>query len=225
MYEELRCTVSSAAEHHVYTVAVGGSNPSLSAIFCTLSIMYKFLIKEAKTAPLYHYTPFANFVNILKTDTLKGYTHPNQVINNDHNRYVYVTRDYGRQLSSDRSRESIGFRLDQEKLSNNYKIIPSQTSISSNPKIKYSKTSIVGDKVYVEKPYGYRWEAEEKIIGDIKNIKDYITGVVISDSHDINANLSMDEFSHVTVVDFVKRVMKDSGLNVPIIYKRKELKL
>lgn len=28
MYERLRCTVSSAAEHHVYTVAVGGSNPS-----------------------------------------------------------------------------------------------------------------------------------------------------------------------------------------------------
>lgn len=28
MYERLRCTVSSVAEHHVYTVAVGGSNPS-----------------------------------------------------------------------------------------------------------------------------------------------------------------------------------------------------
>lgn len=29
----MRCTVSSVAEHHVYTVAVGGSNPSPCTIF------------------------------------------------------------------------------------------------------------------------------------------------------------------------------------------------
>ena len=212
-------------ERLVWDQKVASSNPATPTNFCTTYIMFKILLKEAKTAPLYHYTPFKNFANILKTNVLKGYMHPNQIINDDNNSYVYVTRDYSRQLASDRSRESIGLRLDQEKLINNYKIIPSQTSTSSNPKVKYSRTSIVGDKVYVEKPYGYRWEAEEKIIGDIKNIKDYITGIVISDDHDINANLSMDEFSYVTVVDFVKRVMNDSGLNVPIIYKRKEIKL
>jgi hypothetical protein len=185
--------------------------------------MYKFIIKEAKTAPLYHYTPFKNFVNILQTNILKGYTHPNQIINNDPNRYVYITRDYNRQFASDRSLSSIGLRLDQQKLINNYKIIPSQTSISSNQKVKHSRTNIIGDKIYVEKPYKYRWEAEEKIVGDIENIKNYITGIVIGDNYDINANLSYDELSHVTIVDFVRKQLENAGLSVPIIYKRKVL--
>jgi len=183
--------------------------------------MYKILIKEARSAPLYHYTSFKNFADILKTNVLKAFYHPNQIMNDDKNNYVYVTRDYGRQLSSERSRESIGLRLNQEAIANRYKILPAQTSTTSNPKIKYTRTTIIGGKLYEPPAYTNRWEAEEKIVGDIKNIKNYITGIIISDEHDINANLSQDEFSHVTIVDFIKRQLINNGLNVPIIYKRK----
>lgn len=87
----------------------------------SLEHLNEVVMLEGRDAPLYHGTQISNFIDILKTDTLK----PGRIYNRDNK----AGREHG-SISLSRNKNvaieygDVVFTLDQSKLSDNYKIIP-----------------------------------------------------------------------------------------------------
>ena len=87
----------------------------------SLESLNEMVMLEGRDAPLYHGTQISNFIDILKTDTLK----PGRIYNRD----IKAGREHGSiSLSRNKSAATeygdVVFTLDQSKLSDNYKITP-----------------------------------------------------------------------------------------------------
>lgn len=116
-------------------------------------------LNENNYAPLYHCTASPYFVDIIKGNTLKGYTE--QKINNKVYRGVSLTRD--KHFSKKYCNGNIVFVLNQNLLRNNHKLIPY-------------------DYFYNSEGIPDRKEAEDFLVGDINNLRKYVTEILIGEN-------------------------------------------
>lgn len=136
---------------------------------------FKEFITEGRDAPLYHGTTLDTAMQILKHDMIQGRT-------NHENRILGINKPGstgGVSLSrSFKISEWFGeviFELDQRKLTHNYRINPVQFFSSQGPMLSARTKKLGGNKVLS----GRHTEAEEFVIGSIKNVSKYITKIHI----------------------------------------------
>lgn len=116
------------------------------------------LILEGRDAPLYHTTSFKNLMSILDSNTLKvGRTFANgRKPAVCFSRSIEFASSYG---------GNVIIEFDQQKLASKYKIVP------------------VADTINLYKPKVGRYvgssKAEEDIMSDITNVKNYITRIFV----------------------------------------------
>lgn len=129
----------------------------------------KLILKEAKVGGsyLYHYTTIKNFKEILDSNVLKSHLRIGHTTADKP--FVSLTRDLRRSFSPTHSNLTIGLRLDADLLKTKY-----GKKIRPTVDVKPEKISNVTYKV------SDRYESEERIYGDINNIKNYINGIVFS---------------------------------------------
>jgi hypothetical protein len=161
-------------------------------------------ITESKSAPIYHFTLYKHFVEILRTNTLKA-RRPGISFTRD------ITRTF---IPANIVARPIGFRVDQEKLVHEFgrKLAPAVNTPSKSldqirkdyPGIDkhisdYKKTGNssmrINDQNVKDLANGTtgmssRFESEERLMVDeIPNFLSYVTGIVIcADSKDYGAN-------------------------------------
>lgn len=132
-------------------------------------INFKAYLTEARMAPLYHATTSGSAISILDENTLYGVVQYNG--QTEGKKVVFATRSnqYARYFARDR--RGVIFVLDQQKLSNRYKIKPIknwQAERTTNHLPMYQRRSLGGN------------EFEEIIITDkIANISNYISKIMI----------------------------------------------
>ena len=174
----------------------------------------KFVLRESKSSPLYHYTRLQSFQKIIDSNELRAfYNIRTQKIGTEKTPFVSLTRDINRSfIPSGESllAPSIGFRLDGEKLAMTY-----------GRKIKPTVNPGMG-----------RYEAEERIEGSIKNLDQYITGLIFAnnDSDTLKRLPSWLDKDPVAVLSYLLyqnrfgKQLVDAArkFNVPIIFKRRE---
>lgn len=130
-------------------------------------------MNESKSSPLYHATGIYRACDILKSNTLLANT--DQYFGDDKVMGVSLSRDlnFVKGPSLPNPRAKVIFVLDQEKLSHNYKIKP----------INYFTThhdiNLPKDEIESGIRKGLMAEAEEFVIGDIKNLDKYIIKIII----------------------------------------------
>lgn len=177
----------------------------------------KEILTEGRDAPLYHYTSPKGFEQILLTDTLKGRPMMNRS-NGQINKQptISFTRDYNRDfVPGSAASQSLGFRVDQSKLAQLYKMqAAAQRQIPNLEKFErelsphyqqeiakmrqtgnYSSGMSIGgvslaDLAKRTAAQQNRWESEERVVASaISNFSKYITGIVIPGKYVKNKDL------------------------------------
>lgn len=121
---------------------------------------------EGSRAPLYHFTTLLNAINIVYMNALGRVEYKDVALFKDPylvKGSISFTRDKKYKVKG--SGSTVVFALNTEKLKNKYKIIPSISSKISTE--------------YPDRPGGKRIEAEERIMGPIKNLETYLINIFI----------------------------------------------
>jgi hypothetical protein len=213
----------------------------------------KEILIEGRDAPLYHFTSFPAFEQILATNTLKGRSMNNRV-NGQINKQptISFTRDYGRDFIPGSAAKSIGFRVDQGKLAQSYKMqaatqhqLPNLEKFEKSLSPRYqqdvakmratgnynSGMSVNGvtlaDLAKKTAAQQNRWESEERVYAPaITDFSKYITGIVIPGKHSKEQDLLTFMITNFKGSEgFQSRnLILDSAikLGVPIIWQRRE---
>lgn len=128
---------------------------------------------ESKSAPLYHATTTRYADMILQSNKLKGIT--SQVKDGKMIFGVSLTRSihFAKTLDLVSENSRVIFVLDQEKLSQKFKILPIDF-YTTHPEAH----GFISDK-YPRRRGDYA-ESEEFILGDITNVNNYITRIILS---------------------------------------------
>lgn len=176
------------------------------------------VLYEDRLAPLYHFTTLKNFYSILNSNELRGNARMDALDwskvdmgaggiaaqRKKTPKIISLTRDPNRTFIPGSTGEGIGFRIDKNKLAQNYKIDPSthNTSLASGKLSDKDKETIERIKKDLEagktvgtltsngknltdiaKGLGHmhsRFESEERVYTDkITNFGKYVTGIVI----------------------------------------------
>jgi hypothetical protein len=211
------------------------------------------IITESRTSPLYHYTSIDGFKQILSSNMLKGRRLPNKsTVDTNPLSTVSFTRDYNRDFVPGRiTAPSLGFRVDQNKLTHTFKILPAVNKIPADPKTTLKNLSPgfqadiekmkqtgnyksgvsvqgvnLGDLARGTGNMASRWESEERVVADsIPNFSEYITGIVVP-----SKNPKADLLTHMLTSmgsnegQQLRNEILDKAisLNVPIVYNRKD---
>ena len=201
------------------------------------------ILTENRSAPVYHYTSIDGFKQILASNTLKGRRLINRPVST-----VSFTRDYNRDFVPGKiTAPSLGFRVDQSKITHNFKILPAVNSIPADPKtaIKNLSPGLLAEVEKMRQTGVYqsgmsvggvnladlargtggqasRWESEERVVAnEIPNFSQYITGIVVP-----GKSSKGDLLTHmITKAGFeLRNTIIDSAINlgVPIVFKRKD---
>lgn len=199
-------------------------------------------IFEGRDAPLYHFTSLPGFQSIVASDTLKGRAMPDRTGTAARaTPTISFTRDYGRDfVPGSMTAPSIGFRVDQSKLAQSYKIQPAvqrplpdleklEKNLSPGNKEAVAKMRQTGEYRHGLSIGGVslsdvakktaaqqnRWESEERVTAAaIPTFSQYVTGIVIPGraSQDLATLLRANDMILDTAIK----------LGVPIIWQRKE---
>lgn len=134
--------------------------------------MIKVLLEARNSGHLYHSCSFSAFQNIINTNTLGI------------DGFVSLTRslDFAKKWKYKKNSKPGSCRviliIDQEKLSYNYQIVPTTdhhyaigTDMIKSPSLR-SKNSGLGGNTH---------KAEERVMTPIKNIRNYIVGVIVQE--------------------------------------------
>ena len=147
------------------------------------------VLYEDKSAPLYHFTTLQNFYSILNSNELRGNVRMDALDwskvdmgaggitaqAKKTSKIISLTRDPNRTFIPGSAGDGVGFRIDQNKLAQNYKIGP---SIHDPEKYTKKKQSGIGSNK--ESSRLDKFESEERVYTDkITNFRKYITGIVI----------------------------------------------
>ena len=199
----------------------------------------KEFIFEGRDAPLYHFTSLPGFQSIVASNTLKGRAMPDRTgTQAQATPTISFTRDYKRDfVPGSITAPSIGFRVDQGRLAQSYKMQPSvqrplpdleklEKGLSPANKAAVDKMRQTGnyshglgiggvslsDIAKKTAAQANRWESEERVTAQsIPNFSNYVTGIVIT-GKDPMAFLSAND----TVLDTA------INLSVPVIWQGKE---
>jgi len=209
------------------------------------------IIIESKESPLYHFTSVNGFNGILASDTLLGRKLTDKISTKTSTKpSISFTRDYLRDFIPGKfGIQTLGFRVNQSKLAQHYKITPAVNTIPisindlpENYKNIVNKMRKTGDyslgrglsvnganlvdlakgKVQLDN----RFESEERIeSASIQNFPQYITGIVIPNkktNEDIISFL-VNQFKGREGFETRNNIIDSAiKLSVPIIYRRKE---
>ncbi len=162
-----------------------------------LSDILKEITEGKQVGTLYHFTTLSGGENIIQTNTIKSQNY----------NFVSLTRDKNLYKTSDHIEGGlIRLTIDGDKLSNNYKIYP------------YDEDE--------RKKYG-SFESEERIKGNIKNAKNYITKIdVILDFYNyINPNYPELLFYEPQEIKKANDIFKSSGILFTILLKDSKVDL
>lgn len=177
----------------------------------------KQIVESKQVGTLYHWTSLPNLISILNQNTIKSNTNPEYQDIDFRNKsniqpHVSFTRVKGKPPGNDHIFNfECALQIDGNKLSNNYKISP--FSMVDNPKILAGKYKIEPlEDEDEDEPYDsstFQAEYEERIYGDIKNIKSYITQIILDASL---IKLNNDE------EDIKKYLQYIENTKIPILY-------
>lgn len=218
------------------------------------SVRINEILTEGRDAPLYHFTSPTGFEQILATDTLKGrpmMTRVDGQINKQPT--ISFTRDYNRDFVPGQAvSQSLGFRVDQGKLAQSYKMraaaqrqLPNLEKFEKELSPRYQQEIVrmrqtgnynsgmsiggvsLSDVAKKTAAQQNRWESEERVVASaIPNFSKYITGIVIPGQYTKKKELTKFLTTPSRTVDMYKlrNMVLDSAikLGVPIIWQRKE---
>lgn len=206
----------------------------------------KEFIFEGRDAPLYHFTSLPGFQSIVASDTLKGRAMPDRTGTAARaTPTISFTRDYKRDFVPGKmTAQSIGFRVDQGRLAQSYKMQPSvqrplpdlanlEKNLSPANKAAVDKMRQTGnyshglsiggvslsDIAKKTAAQANRWESEERVTAAaIPDFSQYVTGIVVpGKAQDIGTFFSsMDDQTADMILDTATK------LGVPVIWQRKE---
>jgi len=203
-------------------------------------------IFEGRDAPLYHFTSLPGFQSIVTSDILKGRAIPDRITGQTAaTPTISFTRDYGRDFVPGKiTAQSIGFRVDQGRLAQSYKMQPAvQKPLPDLAKFEkelspYSKEAVAKMRQSGNYSHGMsingvalsdlakktaaqqnRWESEERVIAaSIPKFSQYVTGIVITGrAKDLTTFLNSTDDQTVDMI--LDTAIK---LGVPVIWQRKE---
>lgn len=209
-------------------------------------------ITEGREAALYHYTSLAGFNGILSTNTLTGRKMVNQFNGKmNPNPTISFTRSYTRDFIPNAiTARSIGFRVDQQKLTHRFKMYPTnQNPASHGPEVEKQLPQNMQDQIAKMRATGEtpsysmtynganvsdiakgtvgqkaRWESEEVVVADaIPNFTSYVTGIVLPIGSGRNATKSVNEYlAKIPTAERALILDTAAKLSVPIIWNKKE---
>ena len=137
----------------------------------------EFILESKQAGILYHFTSIDNLFLILKSNFLKGrsriYTR-NATFSGKMQGSTGVSLTRNKHIEAYHVNTECAIVLDGDKLSNNHKVFP------------YDDFPDHGSKSDLKKPLNKK-EFEERVIGNISNIKKYIKHVILFDNVDLES--------------------------------------
>lgn len=209
------------------------------------------IIKESKEAPLYHFTTVDGFNGILASDTLRGRKLTDKIsAKTSIKPSISFTRDYSRDFIPGKfGAQALGFRVNQSKLAQHYKITPTVNKAPININDLPPNYKDIVDKMRKTGDYSLgrafsvngtslvdiakgttqissRFESEERVESEsIPNFSQYITGIVIPNkkSNEDIISFLVNHFKGREGFETRNNILDSAiKLSVPIIYRRKE---
>lgn len=137
-------------------------------------ISFKQYLTEVRAANLYHGTSSADAAKILQSNVLKG--HKSDWLTNTPSVSLTRSEEYAR-IYANKERDIplsdiIVFELDRDKLKQRYKVSPFNLYSERSARVLRSKTD------YTDVEDDNINEFEERVVGDIKNINQYIVKII-----------------------------------------------
>lgn len=146
-------------------------------------ITFKQYLEESRSAPLYHGTDIKTAVTIIQRDMIEGRTpQVGKMVSGKKwpkNPYGEATGvSLSRNFRTSKDFGDVIFELDQQKLTNNHKIVPLNyfDTLEGNTKATGARSSKLS-------PLGGATEAEEFVRGSIKNLDRYLTAIHINEKY------------------------------------------
>lgn len=174
-------------------------------------------LNEAKQVGLlYHFTSYDNLINILRNNNLgSGVVSPSTSFTRNKNlQRIYTSvedDDYGKDMSC-------CIVVNGDKLSNNYKIKPYNFYDSPDVDdymVEYWKEAFNTNQLHGHPEASFLDEAEEVVMGNVKNIKAYIIKIILN-SYDLTHGTN-DTSTLTPLIDGIKKYSQ----NIPIVVKKK----